>query len=94
MYRKSNSDFSFSSKWLECFRARYGIKYYRRFGESDSVMMKNTENVLPDIRSKLNQFQLKDIYNMDETKLFYRLETDHSLATKQLEGCCRCVLQR
>ncbi|XP_022866870.1 uncharacterized protein LOC111386636 [Olea europaea var. sylvestris] len=48
--------------------------------------MENIENALPGIRSKLDQFQLKDIYNMDETELFYRLKADHSLATKQLEG--------
>ncbi|XP_022893755.1 CENP-B homolog protein 2-like [Olea europaea var. sylvestris] len=68
-------------------KARYGIKSYRRFGESGSVIMENIENALPGIRSKLDQFQLKDIYNMDETGLFYRWEADHSLATKQLEGC-------
>ncbi|KAL5146375.1 CENP-B 2 [Glycine soja] len=29
---------------------------------------------------------MKDVFNMDETRLFYRLQADHSLATKQLEG--------
>ena len=28
---------------------------------------------------------MKDVFNMDETGLFYRLQADHSLATKQLE---------
>ncbi|KAL6517538.1 hypothetical protein OROMI_033239 [Orobanche minor] len=70
----------------EHFKAKYSIKSYRRFGESGSVNMEDIENALPAIRSKLDQFQLKDIYNMDETGLFYRLEVDHSLATKQLEG--------
>ncbi|XP_022852907.1 CENP-B homolog protein 2-like [Olea europaea var. sylvestris] len=85
MYGEINPEFSFSSGWLERFKARYGIKSYLRFGESGSVIMENIENALPGIRSKLDQFQLKDIYNMDETILFYRLEADHSLATKQLE---------
>ncbi|XP_022843298.1 CENP-B homolog protein 2-like [Olea europaea var. sylvestris] len=71
MYGETNPEFSFSSGWLERFKARYGIKYYRRFGESGSVIMENIENALPGIRSKLDQFQLKDIYNMDETELFY-----------------------
>ncbi|XP_022865448.1 CENP-B homolog protein 2-like, partial [Olea europaea var. sylvestris] len=87
MYGETNLEFSFSSGWLERFNARYGIKSYRRFGESGSLIMENIENALPGIQSKLDQFQLKDIYNMDETGLFYRLEADHSLATKQLEGC-------
>ncbi|XP_074377759.1 CENP-B homolog protein 2-like [Apium graveolens] len=86
MYGETNSEFSFSSGWLERFKARCSIKSYRRFGESGSVNMEDIANTLPEIRSKLDQFNLKDIYNMDETRLFYRLEADHSLATKQLEG--------
>ncbi|KAL6578726.1 hypothetical protein OROMI_008942 [Orobanche minor] len=60
--------FSFSSGWLERFKARYSIMSYRRFSESGSVNMEDIENALPEIR------------------LFYRLEADHSLATKHLEG--------
>ncbi|XP_074375143.1 CENP-B homolog protein 2-like [Apium graveolens] len=86
MYGETNSEFSFSSGWLERFKARYSIKSYRRFGESGSVNKEDIANALPEIRSKLDQFNLKDIYNMDEIRLFYRLEADHSLATKQLEG--------
>ncbi|XP_055812080.1 CENP-B homolog protein 2-like [Solanum dulcamara] len=86
MYGETNPEFSFSSGWLEHFKSRYRIKSYRRFGESGSVIMENIENELPSIRSKLDQFELKDIYNMDETELFYQLEADHSLAIKQLEG--------
>src|ERR1041384_8230072 len=63
MYGKTDPDFSFSSGWLERFKSRYGIKSYRRFGESGSVSMENIENELPRIRSKLDQFQLRDIYN-------------------------------
>ncbi|XP_022883473.1 CENP-B homolog protein 2-like [Olea europaea var. sylvestris] len=74
MYGETNPEFSFSSGWLERFKARYGIKSYRHFGESGSVIMENIENALPGIRSKLDQFQLKDIYYIDETGLFYRLE--------------------
>ncbi|KAG8497126.1 hypothetical protein CXB51_008268 [Gossypium anomalum] len=71
---------------LERFKARHDIKSYRRFGESDSIVMENIEDVLPQIRAKLENFDWKDIYNTDEKDLFYRLQTDHSLDTKQLEG--------
>ncbi|MBA0776311.1 hypothetical protein Gotri_011319 [Gossypium trilobum] len=30
--------------------------------------------------------KVKNMYNMDKIGLFYRLQVDHSLATKQLEG--------
>ncbi|XP_055800343.1 CENP-B homolog protein 1-like [Solanum dulcamara] len=86
MYGETNSEFSFSSGWLERFKSRYEIKSYKRFEKSGSIIMENIKNELPSIQSKLDQFELKDIYNMDETGLFYRLEADHSLATKQFEG--------
>ncbi|KAL5756639.1 hypothetical protein ACOSQ2_021385 [Xanthoceras sorbifolium] len=86
MSGETNPEFSFLSGWLDCFKVRHGIKSYRRFGESDSVVMKNIEIVSPGIRAKLDQFRWKEINNMDEIGLFFRLEADHSLATKQLEG--------
>lgn len=75
-----------SQGWLEKFKSRHGIKSYRRFGESGSVDMHDMENKLESIREKIDQFPRKDVFNMDETGLFYRLQADHSLATKQLEG--------
>ncbi|KAK5776414.1 hypothetical protein PVK06_044373 [Gossypium arboreum] len=47
--------------------------------------MENIEHALPQIGAKLENFYWKDIYNMDETGLFYRLQVDHPLTTKQLE---------
>ncbi|MBA0869428.1 hypothetical protein Goshw_027989 [Gossypium schwendimanii] len=44
--------------------------------------MENIEDALPQIRAKLENFGCKDIYNEDETGLFYCLQADHSLATK------------
>ena len=43
------------------------------------------EQKLVSIREKIDKFPMKDVFNMDETGLFYRLQADHSLATKQLE---------
>jgi len=31
--------FKFSNSWLEAFKLRHGIKYFRRFGENGSVNM-------------------------------------------------------
>lgn len=73
MYPIDTPDFHFSQGWLERFKSRHGIKTYRRFGESGSVNMEVVENNLQSIREKLNQFAMKDVFNMDETGLFYRL---------------------
>ncbi|KAL4272794.1 hypothetical protein GQ457_13G009420 [Hibiscus cannabinus] len=61
--------------------------YHRRgHGESGSIDMEDMENKLVAIKEKINQYLMKDIFNMDEIGLFYRLQADHYLATKQLEG--------
>jgi hypothetical protein len=63
--------FEFWSGWLEAFKSRHGIKSYCRFGESGSIDMAALANTLPTIRDVLDQW--KDIYNMDEIRLFYRM---------------------
>ncbi|GJR16797.1 retrovirus-related pol polyprotein from transposon TNT 1-94 [Tanacetum coccineum] len=66
MYPVDTPDFTFSIGWLGKFKARYGIKNFRRFGESRSVEMEGMEDKLKSIRDKVDQFEMKDIFNMDE----------------------------
>ncbi len=66
--------FKFSSGRLEAFKSRHGIKSYHRFGESGSVDMAALTNTLPAIRDVLDKYAWKDIYNMDEIGLFYRMQ--------------------
>ncbi|XP_016706779.1 CENP-B homolog protein 2-like [Gossypium hirsutum] len=71
MYGDANSEFNFSIGWLKRFKERHEIKSYRRFGESGSIVMENIKDALPQIRAKLENFDWKDIYNMDKTGLSY-----------------------
>ncbi len=66
--------FEFSNGWLESFKNRRDIKSYRRFGEFGSANMVVIEKSLPQIRLTLDQYEWHDIYNMDETGLFYRMQ--------------------
>ncbi|KAL6493089.1 hypothetical protein OROGR_032848 [Orobanche gracilis] len=85
MYPVDTREFHFSHGWLKGFKSRHDIKTCRRFGETGSVDMDVTESNLESIRQKLDQFTMKYVFNMDETDLFYKLQANHSLATKQLE---------
>jgi hypothetical protein len=78
--------FEFSSGWLAKFKQRHQIRSHRRFGESGAADTKIIKESLPRIRTILDQYALADIYNMDKTRLFYRMQADNSLATRQLEG--------
>lgn len=67
-------DFKISSMWLEGFKKRHGIRDRRRHGESGEVDMELVENERPKIKEILDSYELEDIYNMDETGLFYQQE--------------------
>ncbi|MBA0862955.1 hypothetical protein Goshw_014835 [Gossypium schwendimanii] len=90
MYGDTNFEFNFSIVWLERFKERDEIKSYRRFGESGSVVMENIKDVLRQIRVKLENFGWKDIYNMDETCVFYRLQILFAglMLERLVERCC------
>lgn len=63
--------FKFLNGWLEKFKARYGIKSFHRFKKSGSVDMSVVDQALPRLRELLDPLPWTDIYNMDETRLFF-----------------------
>jgi len=77
---------AFSQGWLEKFKDRHEIKSFRRFGESSALDMEAVGAALPDIRAVVDAYANKDVFNIDETGLCWRLQADNSLVTHQLEG--------
>jgi hypothetical protein len=69
----SHELFEFSNGWLEAFKLCQGIKSFRRFADSGSVDMNAINLALLGIHQLLDQYAWKDIYNMDETSLFFRM---------------------
>jgi hypothetical protein len=68
--------FEFSNGWVESFKNRHGIKSYCRFGESGLANMAVIEENLSQICLTLDQYERRDIYNMDETGLFYKMQVN------------------
>ena len=62
-----------SNGWLGCFKVRNGLKEMRRHGEAASASANtvNAERERIQELIKKHGYQLRDIYNMDETGLFY-----------------------
>ncbi|XP_062572433.1 tigger transposable element-derived protein 6-like [Saccostrea cucullata] len=77
------SDFRYSTGWLTRFKERHGISSKIISGESAGIDV----NLINDGRKKaievMKNYDLKDIYNIDETGLFYRLLPDRSLCTNE-----------
>jgi hypothetical protein len=77
---------AFSQGWLEKFKDRHEIKSFRHFGESGALDMEAVGAALPDIRTIVDAYAKKDVFNMDEIGFYWHLQADNSLATHQLEG--------
>jgi hypothetical protein len=80
------TDCAFSAGWLHKFKLRYGIREFKISGEAASV----DKNIIVEGRQLLKvvtrKFDLCDIYNLDETALFYKLLPMSTLATSAVSG--------
>ena len=76
------TDFKASNGWLECFRKHHAISFSVIIGESVSV----PENICYDWKAKLQDlisgYDQKDVFNMDETGVFFRALPDKTLVVK------------
>lgn len=68
--------FSASSGWLERFKKRHSITYRMISGESANVNLDDVSNFKSKIPSLIRHYSAKNIYNADETGLFYRALPD------------------
>jgi hypothetical protein len=77
-----------SNSWLEGFKTRFKIKQYVRHGEAVAVDIHNPEAIqqMNDIRGLCSNYTNKDIFNMDETGLFWKMSPDRTLVTKAQSG--------
>ena len=79
-------DMRFSNGWLDRFKERYQIKIHLRSGESASASKDSAEDAIPQLQRQLHEYELCNIFNMDETGLFFRQYKNRSLSTQPLEG--------
>lgn len=64
---------SLSDGWLACFKKRNGLREFKRHGEAGSADLGAVAHERNRIQKLLEEkgYNLKDIFNMDETGLFY-----------------------
>ena len=78
-----HADFTCSNGWLDRFHTRHNIVFRAIAGEGVAVTEEMTSDWmkkgLPDV---LAMFEPRDIFNADETGIFYRLLPDRSLTFK------------
>lgn len=71
----SNDDFKASWQWFDRFRTRHGLQKVLLHGEGGEVDKDNPELLaeLNGLNALIDQYDSENVYNMDETGLFFRL---------------------
>ncbi|XP_071086353.1 tigger transposable element-derived protein 6-like [Haliotis cracherodii] len=74
-------DFSYSTGWRHRFKLRHGIKMHKVHGESASVSLELVKEGRESLQEVLREYNPCDIFNCDETGLFYKIEPNSTLST-------------
>ena len=75
-----------SRGWINNWQNIYGVWKRKKHGELASANAINCDEEIESIQEILRQYLTADIYNCDETGLFYRALPDASLSTKEVPG--------
>jgi len=68
------------------FKKRNNIKQYRITGEANSAPVEDLSTYRQELQSLISQYNLEDVYNADETALYWKLEPSKSLARGPVSG--------
>ena len=82
MAEKLNKEFKGSNGWLESFRKRHQIEFQNLHGESASADLEGAANFLQRLEEMCQGYEPEDVFNADETGLFYKAIPKKSLVEK------------
>lgn len=77
-----------SNGWIDGFKKRFKIKEYIRHGEASSADINNPQAIsqMEELRALCATYDPCNIFNMDETGLFWKLTPNRTLATQAVSG--------
>ena len=76
----------FSNGWVWRFKKRNGLKKIKFSGEANSAPIEDLPRERARLRLLLSRYDKEDIYNADETGLFFRIEPNQTLSTGPIAG--------
>ncbi|CAG8777773.1 17712_t:CDS:2, partial [Racocetra persica] len=78
--------FNASDGWLSNFKKRHHIKEYKHLGEAASAPLENLPRFCSELQKLIKKYKPEDVYNADETALYWRMESDKMLADGPVAG--------
>lgn len=76
----------FSNGWMQKFKSRHSFAQHIAHGESGSVNQQTVDQELPLLKQVLQQYKPEDIFNADETGLFFSMPPTRTISTKAVHG--------
>ncbi|KAG0442355.1 Tigger transposable element-derived protein 6 [Dictyocoela muelleri] len=87
-------NFKASDGYIQKFEERQKIKSRSVVGESGCVNLTYIEDLIDFYNSKLEEYQPRDIFNADETGLFWRINSNRSLVLKEEDKASGKIFKR
>jgi hypothetical protein len=79
-------ELSFSNGWIFKFKLRNDLRAYRLHGEANSAPLQTLPIQRQKLREILSRYDPDNIYNADETGLFFRMMPNQTLAKRASAG--------
>jgi len=76
----------FSNGWIWRFKRRNGLRKIKYSGEANSAPIESLPEERARLRTILAKYDKENIYNADETGLFFRMESNQTLSTGAIAG--------
>lgn len=77
--------FGVSNGWFRIFINRFNLKYTKTYGKASLVDISEKQNEIDFIKEKINNYHSEDIYNNDESPLFWQKLSQGSYDIKKLK---------
>lgn len=92
------SALTFSNGWIEKFKQRNKLHKITLHGEAASAPLQSLPQARAKLQEILGRYDLENIYNVDETGLFFRMLPNQTLSSdKKRSGkkiVCTCLFNR
>ena len=81
-----NDQLKCTNGWVYRFKLRNGLQKVNFSGEANSAPIESLPAERARLRALLSKYDAEDIYNADETGLFFRMEPNQTLSTGAVAG--------
>ncbi|CAG8737068.1 16970_t:CDS:2 [Funneliformis caledonium] len=84
-------DFKESEGWVVGFKKHHKLKCYLKYEESANASLEALDDMRKNLQSILADYLLDNIFNTDETRLYWKIKPNHTLK-KQSKECVTIIL--